>query len=69
LFPFASISRDVLNAKESKWSLPHQEENERHKKEQEELESKGHSEEQLAALMKELQIMNERNLKAMAEMV
>nr|AAG12845.1 disease resistance protein AIG1; 916-2572 [Arabidopsis thaliana] len=44
------------------------EENERHKKEQEELESKGHSEEQLAALMKELQIMNERNLKAMAEM-
>ncbi|KAL9308217.1 Immune-associated nucleotide-binding protein 8 [Arabidopsis thaliana] len=45
------------------------EENERHKKEQEELESKGYSEEQLAALMKELQIMNERNLKAMAEMM
>ncbi|KAG7599162.1 P-loop containing nucleoside triphosphate hydrolase [Arabidopsis suecica] len=45
------------------------EENDRHKKQQEKLKSETHSEERLEALMKDLQLRNEMNLKAMAEMM
>ncbi|KAF8062142.1 hypothetical protein N665_1202s0003 [Sinapis alba] len=45
------------------------EENDRHKKEQEELEAKGHSEEEIEALRKELELTREQNFKAMTEMM
>ncbi|XP_010478809.1 PREDICTED: immune-associated nucleotide-binding protein 8-like [Camelina sativa] len=45
------------------------EENDRHEREQEALKSKSYSEEKLEALRKELQLTNERNLKAMADML
>ncbi|KAG2331345.1 hypothetical protein Bca4012_019067 [Brassica carinata] len=45
------------------------EENDRHKKEQEELEAKGHSEEEIEALRKELELTREENFKAMTEMM
>ncbi|CAA7024410.1 unnamed protein product [Microthlaspi erraticum] len=45
------------------------EETDRYKKEQEETESKGHSGEQLEAMRKELQLVHEKNLKAVANML
>ncbi|CAH8312130.1 unnamed protein product [Eruca vesicaria subsp. sativa] len=45
------------------------EENDRHKREQEALEAKGHSEEEIKALRKQLEITKEENFKAMTEMM